>query len=146
MTLNNEDLNTIDKDKILVVTVDNNLSATSHVDHLYSFTTQLSMKFNQLVSFKISTIFIFCFFSSRKELSMEFILLINIKISTIFGILIFISRINFMLSSVQHDKFYELRTTYPHRPIYHGAAQIFTAKQAFKKKKQEMKITIVYFV
>ena len=34
LSLNNEDLNTIDKDKILGVSVDNNLSWTSHIDLL----------------------------------------------------------------------------------------------------------------
>ena len=39
-----------------------------------------------------------------------FIMLINVKMPTIVGILTFMSRINFVLSRVEHEKFYNLGT------------------------------------
>ena len=42
--------------------------------------------------------------SGLNHLSQSFILLINVKMPTIVGILTFMSRINFMLSSVEHEK------------------------------------------
>ena len=40
-----------------------------------------------------------------------FIALINVKMPTIVGILTFMSRINFMISLVEHEKFYNLRVS-----------------------------------
>ena len=41
-----------------------------------------------------------------------FILLINVKMPTIVGILTFMSRINFMLTCVDHEKFYNLEARF----------------------------------
>ena len=38
-----------------------------------------------------------------------FIMLINVKMPTTVGILTFMTRINFVLSWVEHEKFYNLR-------------------------------------
>ena len=61
---------------------------------LFSFSNQLSMKFQLLIKTKIPT---------NKEVSrfkslVVFIMLTNVKMPTIVGILTFMSRINFVLS------------------------------------------------
>ena len=62
------------------------------------------MKFQMLINSKILI---------KKFLTLSlsdgvFIMLINVKMPTIVGILIFMSRINFVLSRVEHEKFYNL--------------------------------------
>ena len=49
-------------------------------------------------------------FSGSDKPRLLFFLLIIVKMPTIVGILTFMSRINFMLSRVQHKKFYNLET------------------------------------
>ena len=62
---------------------------------LFSFSTQLSMKFLMLINIKISRKTIFL--GSDKP-RMLFFQLINVKMPTIIGILTFMSRKNFMLN------------------------------------------------
>ena len=63
--------------------------------NLLSCSTQLSMKFQMLISIKISRN---SAFSGSVKPMMLFFLLINVKMPTIVGILTFMSRKNFMLS------------------------------------------------
>ena len=49
------------------------------------------------------------FFLVLKNSGVVFILQINVEMATIVGILTFMSRINFMLSSVEHENVYHLR-------------------------------------
>ena len=63
---------------------------------LFSCSTQLSMKFEILISIKISRNS--AFFSDSDKPRMLFFLLINVKMPTIVGILTFMSRKKFMLS------------------------------------------------
>ena len=69
---------------------------------LFSCSTQLSMKFLMLISINISRNS--AFFSGSDKPRMPFFLLINVKV----GILTFMSMKNFMLSRVEHEKFYNL--------------------------------------
>ena len=68
---------------------------------LFSCSTQLSIKFEMLISVK--NIKKFSFFQAQISLESIF-LLINVKMPTTVGILTFISRKNFMLSGVEHEK------------------------------------------
>ena len=63
--------------------------------NLFSCSTQLSMKFQMLISIKMSRN---SAFSGSGKPMMLFFLLINVKMPTIVGILTFMSRKNFMLS------------------------------------------------
>ena len=67
---------------------------------LFSCSTQLSTKFEQLIKTKIPTNKEVTCFKSHNV----FIMLINVKMPTIVGILTFMSRINFVLSRVEHEK------------------------------------------
>ena len=64
------------------------------------------MKFQQLINTKMLNQKAFLAF---KLSAVAFIMLINVKMPTIVGILTFMSRINFVLSSVEHEFFYNLR-------------------------------------
>ena len=68
---------------------------------LFSRSTQLSMKFQMLISMKISRNS--TFFPAQK-LRMLFFVLINVKMPTIVGILTLMSRKSFMLNRVEHGK------------------------------------------
>ena len=72
-----------------------------YVIKLFSSSTQLSMKFKPLINVAIAKINGISRFKSWHQ-SQSFILPINIKMPT------FMSRINFMLSWVEHKKFYKL--------------------------------------
>ena len=61
---------------------------------LFSCSTQLSMKFQMLISMKISRN---SAYSGSDKLRMQFSVLINVKMPTIVGILTFMSRKTFML-------------------------------------------------
>ena len=63
------------------------------------------MKSEMLLSIKYQEI---QFFLGSDKPIMLFFLLINVKMPTIVGILTFMSRKNFMLSRVEHEKFYNL--------------------------------------
>ena len=68
---------------------------------LFSFSTQLSMKFQLLIKLKYQQIKKFLALSLSEVV---FIMLINVKLQSIGGILTFMSRINFVLSWVDHEK------------------------------------------
>ena len=68
---------------------------------LFSCSTQLRVKFQLLIKYR----------QLKKLLSdVVFIMLINVKMPTFVGILTFMSRINFVLTWVEHEKVYNLRT------------------------------------
>ena len=67
----------------------------------FSYSTQLSTKFQLLIKTKILKIKTFLAF---KLSGVVFIMLINVKMPTIVGILTLMSRINFVLSWVEHGK------------------------------------------
>ena len=71
------------------------MKAGSDVIKRFLISTQLSMKFQMLISINISRNIAF---SGSDKLRMLFLLLINVKMPSLVGILIFMSRKIFMLS------------------------------------------------
>ena len=75
------------------------------VMQLFSYSTQLCMKFQLLLKTKMLKNKDINFLAFELSLSdVIFIMLINVKMPTIVGILTFMSRINFMLSWVELEK------------------------------------------